>query len=123
MSKLSLTFADVVDKNKDGITFLIDPCISSKTQIMDYFASSLRMPEFFGNNWDALLDMLRDLSWIDDKYITIIHTDIPKLEADNLKAYLHVLNDAVLSWGDDDNHHLSVVFPCSTQSQIEKYFD
>ncbi len=36
-----------------------------KADLLAQVAESLRFPPDFGGNWDALLDSLRDLSWID----------------------------------------------------------
>lgn len=36
---------------------------TSKSLIMDAFAGALGFPDWFGRNWDALDDALRDLSW------------------------------------------------------------
>lgn len=34
-----------------------------KAAIMDAFAAALELPSWFGRNWDALADVLRDLGW------------------------------------------------------------
>ncbi|MFR9164902.1 MAG: barstar family protein [Dysgonomonas sp.] len=33
----------------------------------------MRFPNYFGFNWNALLDCLRDFDWIEEKYIILIH--------------------------------------------------
>lgn len=38
--------------------------VSSKEQLMPVREEALRLPDYFGRNWDALFDCLRDLSWL-----------------------------------------------------------
>ncbi|MFJ3924424.1 barstar family protein [Streptomyces sp. NPDC090022] len=38
--------------------------VRSKTELMTRCAAALRLPPWFGRNWDALADCLIDLSWL-----------------------------------------------------------
>ncbi|MGW4689729.1 barstar family protein [Streptomyces sp. NPDC004244] len=38
--------------------------VRTKARLMDACAEAFRLPEWFGRNWDALADCLRDLSWL-----------------------------------------------------------
>lgn len=38
--------------------------VRSKAELMRRFGAALEVPEYFGGNWDALADALRDLSWL-----------------------------------------------------------
>lgn len=40
--------------------------VRSKAELMRRCGGALRVPEWFGGNWDALADALRDLSWLPD---------------------------------------------------------
>ncbi|WP_405494989.1 barstar family protein [Streptomyces sp. NBC_00096] len=40
--------------------------VRSKAELMRRCRDALRLPEHFGENWDALADALRDLSWLPD---------------------------------------------------------
>jgi RNAse (barnase) inhibitor barstar len=43
-------------------------------EILEQFATALRFPAYFGWNWNALFDCLRDLSWHPaDRYLVIVH--------------------------------------------------
>jgi hypothetical protein len=87
--------------------------VSSKADLLRLFSQQLSFPKYFGNNWDALYDCLRDLSWLREKRVVIAHEEIPTvLSADDLRAYLGLLGDAVISWQNNPGEHeLIVVFP------------
>lgn len=38
--------------------------VRTKAELMRRVGAALRVPEWFGGNWDALADCLRDLSWL-----------------------------------------------------------
>ncbi len=40
--------------------------VRGKAELMRRCGDALRVPEWFGGNWDALADALRDLSWLPD---------------------------------------------------------
>lgn len=49
----------------------------------------------------------------------LIHEQLPELPLHDLDIYLDILNDAVLSWVDDDKHELKVWFSLSDKEKIE----
>lgn len=40
--------------------------VRSKAELMRRCGAALEAPDYFGGNWDALADALRDLSWLPD---------------------------------------------------------
>ena len=38
--------------------------ISTKKQLLDSLAAALSFPDYFGGNWDALDECLRDMEWL-----------------------------------------------------------
>ncbi|WP_255954315.1 barstar family protein [Streptomyces odontomachi] len=38
--------------------------VTGKAAFLDRCARALELPDWFGHNWDALADCLRDLSWL-----------------------------------------------------------
>ncbi|AQT71575.1 barstar family protein [Streptomyces sp. fd1-xmd] len=40
--------------------------VRDQTGLMGRCGAALRLPEWFGGNWDALADVLKDLSWLPD---------------------------------------------------------
>ncbi|WP_440972722.1 barstar family protein [Pseudomonas koreensis] len=89
---------------------LIDPSIQATEELIRSLYYLLWLPGYFGYNWDALYDCLRDLSWVPCHKIVLVHESLPELPRDDLKIYLEILRDSVLDWIGDDGHELEVVF-------------
>lgn len=97
--------------------------IKGKKELLDQINIHLRMPDYFGFNWDALLECLQDFHWIKEREIALIHYDLPLLDEANLKTYLTILFEATNSWKNGEGHQLEVVFPESVQSKIKDLID
>lgn len=86
--------------------------ITTKTELLDALAATLGFPDYFGRNWDALEECIRDLSWLDPEQVVLIHDGLPlKDDPASLKTYLSILRDAVLRWRERREHELVVAFP------------
>ena len=108
--------------------------IQSKGGLLDLLAKAGKFPEYFGGNWDSLLDCLRDFGWIHEKQIVIMHSDVP-LNANpvDCRIYLETLREAVDDWtrsaGQSEvtteasvfpNHELLVLFPEAERGTVTK---
>lgn len=49
----------------------------------------------------------------------LIHEQLPESPVHDLDIYLDILNDAILSWVDDDKHEPEVCFSLSDKQKIE----
>jgi RNAse (barnase) inhibitor barstar len=97
----------------------IPPNVDKRQELFRRFQVQLAFPNYFGWNWDALYDLLCDFSWIHEKYITIIHSDLPmQLEKEDARTYLEILRDAVGSWKTSKEHELVVLFPMGLYGRI-----
>ncbi len=92
--------------------------IDSKTALFRALVPALALPDYFGANWDALEECLRDLSWIETKPVVLLHEDLPALPKKDLAAYLSILSDAVKDWAEAEEHSLAVVFPASARKAL-----
>ncbi|APO80045.1 barstar family protein [Pseudomonas putida] len=97
----------------------IDPKISLSEELLSALYYQLWLPGYFGFNWDALYDCLRDLEWIPCSKVVLVHEVIPSVPVDDLKVYLEVLRDAALDWGRDEAHQLEVFFRSTDRSAVE----
>jgi hypothetical protein len=111
-----------VDWPSDARIVQIPAGISIKMELLAAVAGGLAFPGYFGWNWDALDECLRDLSWIESpRQIVLVHNDIPLVaDSEDRAIYLAILRDAVQSWGPDQPHELIVVFPTRCQSEFSQ---
>jgi len=73
--------------------------IQSEAVLMDALYNALRLPDYFGGNWDALDECICDLSWLPPGDVILKHKDLPLSEnRKSLSIYLDVLKCAVEEW-------------------------
>src|SRR6266481_500707 len=73
--------------------------IRAKQTLFDLLRAEFRFPDYCGNNWDAIEECIRDLSWLSPGTIVLVHNDLPL--RDNpaaLRTYLSILEDASAKW-------------------------
>lgn len=71
---------------------------------MREIAETLRFPEWFGDNLDALADCLADLSWLPaEGYVLMLeHTaDWRAQDSEAMGTVLEILNDTAAHWASD----------------------
>jgi RNAse (barnase) inhibitor barstar len=124
MNTLSFSFGKNAEEAlQNGFVANIKPGIKSKPELLSCLAQQLQMPNYFGENWDALVDMLGDLSWLKQKHITIYHQDLPALPLQELKTYLEILRASVRDWKPNEVHVLSVTFPVAARDAVIRALD
>lgn len=70
--------------------------------LFDAFDAALDFPAYFGSNWDALEECLRDLSWLAERRVVVWHADLPfEDESANRQTYLDVLREVLLARRED----------------------
>jgi Barstar (barnase inhibitor) len=102
----------------DSFKGVVRPGVSNVGQLMDAVAEAMKFPKYFGENWNALSDCMRDFHWIDKKNVVLVHTDVPSIELDDLSIYIDVLKGAVDDWKDTKEHELFIVFPALSKEKI-----
>jgi len=84
-------FDKLLNKGNLVETIVVPSGIEDKLVLFDFYSNAFHFPDWFGRNWDALLDCLRDLR-DDSKQICIQHSDVPFLSNPrDLEKYLNVL--------------------------------
>ncbi len=105
---------------KSDLVVTISESLSSKESLLNEFARQAFFPEYFGINWDAFDECLRDLSWIDQRRLVIVHHGLPLSNAEKeLKTYLEVLRDVSLDWKPEESHEIVIVFPAALRHRVE----
>jgi RNAse (barnase) inhibitor barstar len=93
--------------------------LHDRRQIFAILQEELPLPSYFGQNWDALAECLKDLSWVREKRVALVHKELPHLSGQALALYLDVLADSAADWKLGDEHELLVVFPATAREAIE----
>lgn len=109
--------------------------IRSKAELLATFAGAGHFPGYFGGNWDALLDCLRDLSWISNRKVVVVHSDLPlRDDLAECRTYLGILEIALADWAESVkpdvaapppewsyvDHELRVVFPTDANAVVAR---
>lgn len=96
--------------------------ITTKDALLDELYQRLRFPDYFGGNWDALWECIRDLSWLPAGPVVLKHHDLPLAgDVASQRTYLSILRDTVeKKWAVPGQRlrDLVVVFPSETRDQI-----
>jgi barstar (barnase inhibitor) len=111
-------FADV--DATDARVVRIPAGLLHKRDLLTVLARDLDFPGYFGWNWDALEECLRDLKWIEyPRRILLIHDGLPfQPDWDNRATYLSIIKNAVAAWGPTQPHELIAVFRERDRDQV-----
>ncbi|NMG76347.1 barstar family protein [Aromatoleum diolicum] len=78
---------------------------NDKADFLRRIAGALHFPDWFGHNWDALADCLRDLSWLPaDGYVIVLeHADRLRVAAEgDFTTALEILEETARDWAEED---------------------
>jgi RNAse (barnase) inhibitor barstar len=103
----------------DALVARVAGDIHTSQQLFDLLYRVLSLPGYFGFNWNALFDCLRDFHWVNERVVLIVHDDVPVLAPSEMKIYLEVLRDAVVDWKPGEAHALQVVFDEKERARIQ----
>lgn len=65
--------------------------IGDRDDLFDALAPALELPDWFGRNWDALSDSLRDLAWIEPGAIALLVSGAGEMLSRAPHASAHLL--------------------------------
>ena len=98
----------------------IPACIRSKQKLLRTLADQLQLPAYFGRNWDALEECLRNLSWLPAGSVQISHRDLPLPPGSHERwSYVQVLHAATRHWQLSLVNRLVCRFPAQTTEEIQ----
>lgn len=106
------------DTKKNRFHVLI-PSVNSKQELFSELAEKLHFPDYFGYNWDALFEVLRDFYWINEKIIIIEHHDISRIPTVDLEIYLEIISDVRKFWEEDKGHEVFFLFSPTDMEKIK----
>ena len=116
-----LNIIDVYEGKRNTYYCKISGCIKTKEALLEILSENLKFPGYFGKNWDALTDLLLDLSWFEESTIVLVHEILP-LDDDltHLKIYLDILKQVMFDWMKEDSPKLNVVFSLDLKQRVLK---
>lgn len=96
--------------------------IRHKYQLFQTLKLELKLPDYFGSNWDALEECLRDFSWLAGfRGVELIHAGLPFHPGHHSReVYVQILRDVVKFWSTDANFRFEVHFPEQNRAEITR---
>ena len=90
--------------------------IENKTALLAFLRDALSLPDYFGDNWDALEECLNDVDAMGPQKIVLIHGDIPlEKSPSDQRIYLQILAEAARH-----STRFDVVFPERDRDKVVK---
>jgi hypothetical protein len=111
-------FSDERSGRSDEFAAEVPAGLAGADALLRALCDALRLPGWFGFNWNALSECLRDLDWLPQRSVVLRHVDLPALPTLDLQNYVGVLADAVASWTAPDEHQLRIVFPSHVRHEV-----
>jgi RNAse (barnase) inhibitor barstar len=112
------------DFTDEDVVAAADTCVArlpenlaNKEELLQALYEQLQFPGYFGFNWDALSDCLRDFHWLASRTVVLMHADLPRLTPHDCRTYLAILAEAVDSWKREEEHEFRVVFPTVARAE------
>ena len=103
---------------EDDFIVHMSSCVTNKDELFKDLVEKLKFPDYFGYNWDAVWDLLRDFYWIPEKKIIIVYEEETHLEPGLQDEYFKLLIEASEDWKENEDHFLQIVFPDKLAEKI-----
>lgn len=115
---------DLVELRRRGFVFAVDgSTVTDQLELFRVYGQGLDAPNgYFGENWNAFLDCICDLDWINVPDVFIVHRDLPYLSREEIQIYLDMLRDAVATWADEKTTELHRHYPDFVSHRLTVFF-
>jgi RNAse (barnase) inhibitor barstar len=111
-------FTDTPSSVDDALVVSIPSGFDNMDSLFDVLRTKLGLPDYFGANLDALSEVLRDLHWVDQASVVLLHDGSTFKDAKLFGVYLSILQECVEDWKRDQEGRLVVVFPSKMEEQV-----
>lgn len=93
--------------------------LNRKRRVLAEYARQLPLPEYFGWNWDAFEECLRDLTGLEGvRQVIILHRDVPFPRSPEMRrVYLSILQQR-LNEQSDRGPLVRVIFPRTVRNEV-----
>lgn len=99
---------------------VVPPGLSNKAALFNLLAERFAFPDYFGENWDAFEECIRDLSWLPDGDVALEHSDIPLASStSDLQIYLSILREVVEGARLSETGRFFVTFPPDAREHVQ----
>jgi hypothetical protein len=116
---LPFSFVEAPDEVRDesAVVVRIPAGVRSKQKLLAILADKLQFPGYFGWNWDALEELLQDLSWLPEgRPVLMVHEDLPfGAGGEHRGTYLSILAGLANHAG---GRSVRAIFPADARGQI-----
>jgi hypothetical protein len=93
--------------------------LDQKQDLLTEYVRQLALPNYFGGNWDALEECLRDLAWLQPSQgVIVAHAGLP-LRGRSRAIYLNLLADVARHWRGSHVRTVRVIFPLRLERTIQ----
>jgi len=85
----------------------------TKAALLEHFAERLKFPNYFGHNWDAFDECIRELEWLPAPGYVIVVLEADKLlsrDRDDLHIFIAIMNAAGEEWSPRKPFHTIFVY-------------
>ncbi|OFE16630.1 barnase inhibitor [Humibacillus sp. DSM 29435] len=82
---------------------------TDKASVLREFAIALALPRWFGHNWDALLDSLRELEGSDGRPLALVWDHVRGLRDSDRHTYADVIDILEQVQGERDDLRVTVI--------------
>jgi RNAse (barnase) inhibitor barstar len=104
----------------DDLLVQVNPNIETREALLNWFSRTLEFPSYFGGNWDAFEECMRDLSWLPQCKVVLFHSDVPlRNDLKNKSLYLTILASVIQHWKSDASHQLIVAFAPACKTEVQ----
>lgn len=101
---------------RGALAVVVSGRLRRKADLLRALSKGLEFPSYFGWNWDALEECLRDLSWLGERQcIVLVHKHVPLSNEEQRRIYLSILQSAQTA----HEGALRVVFPERERRLVE----
>ena len=111
-------FTDLPRLPVNALVVSIPSGLESLNSLFDVLRTELGLPDYFGANLDALSEVLRDLHWVDQSCVVLLHSGQTFRDDKLFGVYLSILQECVDDWRRDQEGRLVVIFPASMEERV-----
>ena len=104
--------------NLNDLATVVITAPKSKDDLLRQIYAGLQTATECGLNWDALDEMLQDLSWIKQKDIVLIHENLDSLSKEDKNIYAEILGSAAEYWKGKRKHRIFFIVPESMRNAL-----